>query len=651
MDEGSLVWRAFSGSGVLMICFGLLLLAVECYAELGTVDAGNGERQSGTGSRSDPNDTCQLQGKGVWEGQRLFRELSEAMPMYVGIVSAGFHVADTFDAHKNAESKCMNSTSDDSCWLALERSSDVPKWSLAFARNTSISFQGQSKCANGNLSGSGTTKWQWTTKSELRIVIGEGKWRNGKQLGRWKYQLLSVPCIGLTHKECRLSEQNSDVLNRFRSGSILPPKYVTTLEGRYKSGAKSGIWKAEFNKGDTTEIPYSNDLKHGAQKYTKITALTSQTESLTDSYEIPWVAGKKHGLQLKQNTFGEFEEIPWVRGVIHGESVFSWATGERETTSWVNGQQHETSIFSWPDGSRLTALYDEGMKIGYEVLSLLSQSGTDFISLESKYARDHHSMLQVERTITRKLNGHKHGVEVWIRPDYVWRLFRPYSEGKAHGTITLVLEGIADPYHFFFRERSRQRSLQFQGQDVGESVLIAADGFRQEEVFDGELKPYRYVTESSMDGNYRSRLRYEGGLQRGTSFRCWYDNIQWSDDDVKAVQVPRWTDGVLGLYTRKYVTWHGPLSDTHPNGLCLETPYVKGKKSGIEVQTQSNGYKAHIPMNGRHIAGPIVVFRPDGSRREIPYERGRKHGVVHDFSTSGDKTQVEEYYRGELVTP
>lgn len=336
--------------------------------------------------------------------------------------------------------------------------------------------------------------------------------------------------------------------------------------------------------------------------------------------------------------------------MIHGESVFGWATGERETITWVNGQQHETSVFSWPDGSRLTTLYDTGMKIGYEVLSLLPQSGTDFINLESRYSRDHHSMLQVERTITRKLDGHKHGVEVWIRPDYLWRLFRPYSEGKAHGTITLVLEGIADPYHFFFRERSRKRSLQFQGQDVGESVLIAQEGFRQETLYAGGDSRERFVIESSLDGNYRSRLRYERGLQRGTSFRCWYDDIQWSDGDVKAVQVPKWTDGVLGLYTWKYVTWHGPSSDVESNGLCLETPYVRGRKSGVEIQTQTNGYKAHLPMSGRHIKGPIVVFRPDGSRREIPYESGRKHGFVYDFSASGVKTKVEEYNRGSLVT-
>ncbi len=651
MEQRFVRRRAFAVSSAILVWLAILVATQECYAEPNPVEDNNGERIVGTGSSTNHESTCQLHGKGVWEGRILFRELSEAMPMYVGIVSAGFHVAEVDQESKAVESTCMNSTSDDDCWLVLERSTEDTKWSLASARNASISFEGQSKCANGSLSGSGTTTWQWTTKSELRIVIGEGKWRKGKQQGRWKFQLLSVPCVGLTHKGCRLNAEDSDVPDRFKNGSMLPPKYVTTLEGSYKSGAKSGIWKAEFNNGDAAEIPYSNDLKHGSQTYSKVTALNSQSVQLTDSYEIPWDQGNKHGRQVKENSFGEHEEIPWNHGVIHGESVFSWATGERETISWVNGQQHETSVFSWPDGSRLTALYDEGMKIGYEVLSLLSQSGTDFINLESKYARDHHSMLQVERTITRKLNGHKHGVEVWIRPDYLWRLCRPYSEGKAHGTITLVLEGVVDPYHFFFRERSRQRSLQFHGQDVGESVLIAADGFRQEEFFVGDLKPYRYVTESSMDGDYRSRLRYEGGLQRGTSFRCWYDNIQWSDDDVKAVQVPRWTDGVLGLYTWKYVTWHGPLSDTEPNGLCLETPYVKGKKSGIEVQTQTNGYMVHIPMRGRHIAGPIVVFRPDDSRREIPYERGRKHGVVYDFTASGDKKRVEEYNQGALVTP
>lgn len=628
---------------------GFLLLSPVCAAEPELVSEVESGHQVETDFNDDSDNLCQLHGKSVWEGQHLFRELSEAMPMYVGIVSAGFHIARPSIERTGPKPECMDATSEDSCWLGLEIQSSPQNWSLSLAENQSFSFQSQFECANERFSGPGEAMWEWTTLSDWRTVIGKGRWRNGKQHGLWRYQVLSVPCIGLTNVRCKLSDEDADALESFRKGLSLPPGYVTTIDGRYRRGSKSGLWIVGFNKGDTAKIPYSNDLKHGTQTYTKVTHPSSQADRLADRYEIPWVEGKKHGRQVSKNTFGEFEEIPWDQGVIHGESVFGWAAGERETITWVNGKQHETSMFTWPDGSRLTTLYDEGTKIGYEVLSLLPQSGTDSISLESKYFPDYQSMLQVERTITRKLNGHKHGVEVWIRPDYRWRLFRPYFEGEAHGTITLVLEGAADSYHFFYRERSRQRSLQFHGQDVGASVLVAADGFRQEKVFTGNRQPYEYVTESSMDGNYRSHLKYEGGSPKGMSIRCWHDNIPWSNEEMQGVDVYRWTDGVLGLYSWKYVSWHGPSSATEPNGLCLETPYVRGKKSGIEIQTQSNGFKVHLPMRGRHLAGPIVVFRPDGSRREIPYESGRKHGVVYDFSASGEKTRVEEYNQGTLV--
>ena len=650
MNEGHSRRRALANSSVSLVCIGVLVFALESYAELDTASDGNSnENHQGeeAGSGNDLNNVCQMHGKGVWEGQHLFHELSEAMPKWVGIVSSGFHIADTSIARRTAEPKCMNSTNEDSCWLELERSTDEPEWSLAIERNTSVALQGESQCANGSLSGSGTTTWNWTTNSELRFVSGEGNWHNGRQQGSWKYQLVSIPCVGLTHEECRLGDEDSDTFNRFNNGSTLPSKYVATLEGRYEDGARLGIWEAKFNNGDAAKIPYSNDLKHGSQTYTKVTSFNSQIEQLADHYEIPWVHGKKHGRQVKENTFGEREEVPWNHGDIHGKSVYSWATGERKTMSWVNGQQHEASVLTWPDGSRLTTLYDLGIKIGYEVLTLLPQSGADSISLRSRYHPDKH---RAERTITRKLDEHQHGVRVFLSPTYGRRAFIPYSEGEEHGTTIIVMEDIADSYHFLYQEKSRMRSVSIRGQEIGMSVLIARDGFRQETRYAGGDSRKRFVIESSADGNYRSRLPQEGGLQMGRSIRCWHDNIPWSNEEMQGVNVYRWLDGRLGPYPWKFVSWHGPLSNTEPNGLCLETPYDRGEKSGIEIQTQTNGYKAHIPMRGRHIAGPIIVFRPDGSRREIPYESSRKHGVVYDFSASGEETRVEEYNRGSLVT-
>lgn len=285
MNERHLNRQASASSGVVLVCIGVLVFALECYAE------------PDTGSGNDRNNVCQLHGKGVWEGQHLFRELSEAMPRYVGITSAGFHAANAADVRNVTEPSCVNSTSDDSCWLALERSTDEPKWSLAIARNISVSLQGESQCVNGSLSGSETTTWKWTTNSELRIVSGEGNWHNGRQQGSWKYQLASIPCMGLTHEECSLSAEDSDAFNRFKNDSTLPSKYVTTLEGRYEDGARSGIWEAKLNNGDAAKILYSNDLKHGLQTYTRVTALNSLSEQLTDHYEIPWIEGKKHGRQ------------------------------------------------------------------------------------------------------------------------------------------------------------------------------------------------------------------------------------------------------------------------------------------------------------------------------------------------------------------
>lgn len=659
MEQRFVRRRAFAVSSAILVWLAVLVATQECYAEPNPVEDNNGERIVGTGSSTDHENTCQLHGKGVWEGRILFRELSEAMPRYVGITSAGFHIAKAASVRNVAEPNCMNSSTDADCWLALERSTENLAWSLAVARDTSISYQGQSKCANGNLSGSGTTTWQWTTKSELRIAKGEGAWRNGKQQGPWKYELISVACIGLTHEGCRLSAEDSVSLDSFKNGAILSPKHVTTLEGHYEDGARSGNWEAKFNNGDAAKIPYSNDLKHGSQTYTKVTLLSSQSEQLTDHFEIPWVEGKKHGRQVRENTFGEHEEIPWFQGVVHGESAFTWATGENETITWTHGKQHETSTFTWPDGSRLTTLYDKGIKIGYEVLSLSPQSGEDTISSEKRYVPDKHyylfdsrlNMLEVERTYTRRLNGKKHGVSVHLSPSYGRRVYLSYLDDKPHGAHFLALERLHGPHYFFFREESRSEGMNFRGRNYGVSVLIAADGYRQESPYTGGDRPAGSVIEASADGNYRSRLPSKSGLQIGTSIRCWYDNIPWSNQEMQGVDIYRWIDGRLGLYSWKYVSWHGPLSYTESNGLCLETPYDRGEKSGIEVQTQTNGYRAHIPMRGRHIAGPIIVFRPDGSRREIPYESGRKHGVVYDFSASGVKTRVEEYDQGSLVTP
>ena len=570
---------------------------------------------------TESDELCHLHVKAAREGQSLFRELFEAMPTFVGIASAGFY---EFEESKNLKTiglNCIDSSSDSECWIALKSKSEDQGREFSSSTNSSISYQGKSNCINQKLSGSGTTEWRWTTRWDFRIVRGEGEWRNGRQEGLWTYEIFSAPCIGLTNIQCRLTDESELALHDFEAGPPHPSGVASRFEGTYRSGLRTGLWVANYNNGDATEIPYRNDAKHGTQTYTHMVLESYENEQLIDRYLIPWYEGMKHGLQVQNSWNGDREEIPWKEGTVHGESIYSWATGENEKVTWINGEQHGTAIFEWPNRSYLTILYDEGMKIGYEVLSLSPKSDSDFVDLQARYSEkaelnhERPDFLSVSRTVSRLVNGVKHGVEIKLRPVYGHRIYIPYWKGKAHGTQINVQEQHFVPYYSFYHELSRQKGVRFNDRSFGISVLAAHDGYRRESPSLTNHKGSKNLIQLLSDGSYRSHLRYENGRQQGTSIRCWYDPIPWEDEGMKGINVFDWRDGVIGYYTWPFISWHGPLSGTDPNGLCLETPYTNYKKSGIEIQTQTNGYKAHIPMRGRFLAGKLTVLEPDRSKK------------------------------------
>lgn len=622
----------------LLLCLGILVVALTSYAE------------------PDKDESRQVHANAVREGQELFRELSQAIPQFVGLASAGFQLDTKVDPYTDLSSDCRESTGDESCWTSGQSDSRGQTWSYLLSPRSSLSIDGEFRCANRKLTGSGTATWRWVTRWELRIVRGEGRWRNGRPHGRWTYQLFSTPCIGFTNAQCKLSRESNNRLQDFEDGPPFQSHTVSTTVGRYKKGMRSGDWMVRFNNGDSASIPYANGRKHGLQTYTKTTFVSSLTNPLEDQYEIPWIDGKKQGRQVMKSWNGDREETPWQDGVIHGESNYIWATGERERVLWVHGRQHETSVFTWPDGSRLTTLYDDGIKVGYEVLRLAPQNGSDFVSLEARYQVKEetdgwHDSRWADRTVTRWVNGHKHGVKIYLRAPYRQRIYSSHWEGNTHGVHIVVQERPHGPDHEYSYEISRERALRFEDQEYGISVLVARNGYRREAPHNGGHHPHGSVIQLMANGSYRSHLQYESGREHGTSMRCWYDPIPWDREGMKGIHVFDWRDGVVGYYPWRFVEWHGPFSTVEPNGLCLQTPYVGGDKQGIEVQTQTNGYKAHLPMDRRWLKGVQLVFRPDGSRREIPYESGKKHGVVNEISAIGDKVPVEQYDSGVLVSP
>ena len=626
-----------------LLCSGILIAGLANYAVSENLHDSEDRGPRNKESIPKQNDYCQIHANAVREGQELFVELSDAMPKFVGIASAGFHVASGTDVHEPPDSDCSDSAEIDSCWISIHGDSLGPIGRYSNTTGASLSFEGQYGCVNQRLTGSGTATWRWVTRWDLRIARGEGKWHNGRQQGRWVYQLFSVPCIGFTDSECRLSEENIVALEEFEVGPPFQQHKVSTFEGRYRQGIQGGLWFANFNNRDSASIPYIDGKKHGSQTYTKTTFVNAQISQLSDHYEIPWIKGKKDGHQVKTSWNGDREEIHWLNGKKHGEYIYSWSTGERETVPWIDGRQHGTSVITWPDGSHLTTLYEEGKKIGYETMNLLPQLGPDVVSLrakdiEKKLKNGEVHTIRGDRTIRRKIHGVQHGLSMFYT-EWGLRAYLFYQQGKWNGT------------HAIDRGYGRFEGLRVEGELYGVSVFQANDGYRRETPGEGYW-PHGLVVETMANGNYRSLLGHvERKGMHGPSTRCWYDDIPWANDEMQGLEVFTWPDGGTAIGTWKYVSWHGPISTERPNGLCLETIYANGRKTGIEIQTQTNGYTAHIPVRHRWVDGNIVVYRPDGSRREIPYDSGKRHGVVYDIYANGDKVPVEEYENGAPVLP
>ncbi len=610
MTMGTLRNQSFVRRQVCVVCLVVLVIALECHAKLKSSPEPETNSVNDYGSAAEHQESCQLHAKAVWEGQALFRELFESMPRFVGIASAGFYVFEGLNKRETFDPNCTDLSSDSSCWIKFEGDSSGHAWKFSSSTNLTVSFQGNSNCTDQKLSGSGTTEWRWTTRWDFRVIRGDGEWSNGKQQGAWTYQIFSAPCLGLTHIECRMSDENTSALKNFEVGSPTQPNSVTTLMGHYEAGKREDRWVANFSNGDIATIPYASDLKHGTQSYRSVTLLPTENKQLIDHYEIPWIEGKKHGRQIKKCWNGDQVELPWKDGTMHGEAFYSWSTDEQEKVQWVNGKQHGTAVLTWPDGSRLTTRYDQGTKMGDEEVKMAPTSGTDVVSLHENIIEKKHrdgtiGTILLGRTITRRVNGIQHGLKVLLHKGYSLLVYLSYKDGNWVGTHIGVSEG------------ERSESMVVNGRHYGMSVFVTEGGYRRETPHLHTVAPHGFVIETTENGNYRSLLSYVfRKSEHGTSVRCWYKDIPWANDEDLGIEVFSWPDGGRAISNWEYISWHGPLSFTESNGLCLETMYSQDSKRGIEVQTQTNGYKAHIPVRGRLVVGRVEVFSPDSSPKE-----------------------------------
>ena len=85
--------------------------------------------------------------------------------------------------------------------------------------------------------------------------------------------------------------------------------------------------------------------------------------------EIPYVRGKKHGIEMSTYKEGsKREEIPWVNGKKHGRSVYFYEDGtKREETLWSNGKKHGMEIHYRKDGTKLSEeVYRNGKYISFK---------------------------------------------------------------------------------------------------------------------------------------------------------------------------------------------------------------------------------------------------------------------------------------------
>ena len=85
--------------------------------------------------------------------------------------------------------------------------------------------------------------------------------------------------------------------------------------------------------------------------------------------EIPYVRGKKHGIEIITYKEGaKREEIPWVNGKKHGRSVYFYEDGtKREETLWSKGKKHGMEIHYRKDGTKLSEeVYKNGKYISFK---------------------------------------------------------------------------------------------------------------------------------------------------------------------------------------------------------------------------------------------------------------------------------------------
>lgn len=85
--------------------------------------------------------------------------------------------------------------------------------------------------------------------------------------------------------------------------------------------------------------------------------------------------------------------------------------------------------------------------------------------------------------------------------------------------------------------------------------------------------------------------------------------------------------------------------------LLLETPYVDGKKEGIERQYNSNGrlWVESTYVNDKHDGIQKWYDYMGNLEKEVPYVRGKKEGVEKHYDSKGNLIEKITYKKGKKV--
>ena len=145
---------------------------------------------------------------------------------------------------------------------------------------------------------------------------------------------------------------------------------------RWLSSIGACISKGANKQGVTREISIDELKEHDGIKYLEewgeanpFTGTAIDYLKYESRLEIPYVRGKKHGIEMSTYKEGaKREEIPWVNGKKHGRSVYFYENGtKREETLWSKGKKHGMEIHYRKDGTKLSEeVYKNGKYISFK---------------------------------------------------------------------------------------------------------------------------------------------------------------------------------------------------------------------------------------------------------------------------------------------